>query len=127
MDACLSSFGGGKTIIETVDGSVCDYDNSSMAANALRKGVVSKYNTLYVPLKPDVLRREVDILSKLRGQNFCLDISAVYETPRVIYLITEFCAGEYMYQYLSNRGNDLRTDEVSLISFQLLNDGYSLQ
>ena len=106
--------------IDTVDGSVCAYDNSSMAAKALRKGVVFKYNTLYAPLKPDVLRREVDILRKLRGQNFCLDISAVYETPRVIYLITELCAGGDMYQYLSNRENDLRTDEVSRISFQLL-------
>jgi len=103
------------------DGEVgCDYDQSSMACKALRKGVVFKYNTVYAPLKPDILRREVDILRKLQGKSFCLKIAAVYETPRVIYVITELCAGGDMIQYLSRREEDLRTDEVSRISFQLL-------
>ena len=103
------------------DGEVgCDYDQSSMACKALRKGVVFKYNTVYAPLKPDILRREVDILRKLQGKSFCLSIAAVYETSRVIYVITELCAGGDMIQYLSRREEDLRTDEVSRISFQLL-------
>lgn len=98
----------------------CDYDNSSMACKALRKGMVMKYNTLYAPLKPEILRREVDILRKLKGESFCLNISAVYETPRVIYIITELCSGGDLFQYVSRREEDLRADEVSRISFQLL-------
>mmetsp|Transcript_19777 Transcript_19777/g.22290 ORF Transcript_19777/g.22290 Transcript_19777/m.22290 type:complete len:541 (-) Transcript_19777:47-1669(-) len=98
----------------------CDYDNSSMACKALRKGMVIKYNTLYAPLKPEVLRREVDILRKLKGESFCLKISSVYETPKVIYIITELCSGGDMFQYVSRRKEDLRADEVSRISFQLL-------
>eukprot|EP00536_Pseudo-nitzschia_multiseries_P004693 jgi/Psemu1/253835/estExt_Genewise1Plus.C_790079 len=82
--------------------------------------MVFKYNTVYAPLKPEVLRREVDILRKLKGDSFCLHMSAVYETPRVIYLITELCAGGDMIQYMSRREEDLRTDEVSRISYQLL-------
>lgn len=97
-----------------------DYDDSSMACKTLRKGVVFKHNTMYAPLKPEVMRREVDILRKLDGKNFCLAVHAVYETPRVIYLITELCAGGDMFQYVSRREEDLRTDEVSRISYQLL-------
>jgi len=98
----------------------CDYDDSSMACKMLRKGMVFKHNTVYAPLKPEVLRREVAILRKLEGKNFCLSIKAVYETSRVIYLITEVCAGGDMFQYVSRREEDLRTDEVSRISYQLL-------
>ena len=102
------------------DDTGCDYDDSSLACKALRKGVVFKYNTVYAPLKPEVLRREVNILKKLNGQSFCLKIFAVYETSRVIYVITELCAGGDMFQYVSRREEDLRTDEVSRISYQLL-------
>lgn len=98
----------------------CDFDDSSMACKTLRKGVVFKYNTVYAPLKPEVLRREVDILQQLDGKNFCLGFHAVYETSRVIYLVTELCTGGDMFQYLSKREADLRTDEVSRISYQLL-------
>mmetsp|Transcript_9618 Transcript_9618/g.23319 ORF Transcript_9618/g.23319 Transcript_9618/m.23319 type:complete len:575 (+) Transcript_9618:346-2070(+) len=109
----------GKMIIGN-DPNVCEYDESSMACKALRKGMVFKYNTVYAPLKPEVLKREVDILKKLKGGGFCLNMVAVYETPRVIYLITELCAGGDMIQYMSRREEDLRTDEVSRISYQLL-------
>ena len=109
-----------KTVMIDNDNGECDYDDSSMACKTLRKGVVFKHNTVYAPLKPEILRREVDILRKLDGKNFCLAIYAVYETQRVIYLITELCAGGDMFQYVSRRDTDLRTDEVSRISYQLL-------
>mmetsp|Transcript_12056 Transcript_12056/g.30548 ORF Transcript_12056/g.30548 Transcript_12056/m.30548 type:complete len:594 (-) Transcript_12056:77-1858(-) len=109
-----------KTLMVDQDKGECDYDDSSMACKTLRKGVVFKHNTVYSPLKPEVLRREVNILRKLEGKSFCLAVHAVYETSRVIYLITELCAGGDMFQYVSRRETDLRTDEVSRISYQLL-------
>jgi len=98
----------------------CVFDESSMACKTLRKGMVFKYNTVYAPLKPEVLKREVEILKKLNGEDFCLKMFAVYETTRVIYVITELCSGGDMIQYVSRREEDLRTDEVSRISYQLL-------
>lgn len=109
-----------KTLIFENDKGECDYDDSSLACKTLRKGMVFKHNTVYAPLKPEVLRREVNILRKLEGKSFCLAVHAVYETSRVIYLITELCAGGDMFQYVSRRETDLRTDEVSRISYQLL-------
>lgn len=109
-----------KTLMIDNDKGECDYDDSSMACKTLRKGMVFKHNTVYAPLKPEVLRREVDILRKLDGKSFCLAVYAVYETQRVIYLITELCAGGDMFQYVSRRETDLRTDEVSRIAYQLL-------
>lgn len=109
-----------RKIVLGNDKSGCDYDDSSMACKMLRKGMVFKHNTVYAPLKPEVLRCEVSILRKLDGKNFCLAVHAVYETSRVIYLITELCAGGDLFQYVSRREEDLRTDEVSRISYQLL-------
>lgn len=111
---------GRRSILIDHDKVECDYDSASMACKTLRKGAVFKHNTLYAPLKPEVLRREVDILRKLGGKQFCLAVHAVYETPRVIYLVTELCAGGDMFQYVSRREEDLRTDEVSRIAYQLL-------
>ena len=112
--------GESRVLVLDNDKSRCDYDDSSMACKTLRKGVVFKHNTMYAPLKPEILRREVDILRKLGGKSFCLAVHAVYETSRVIYLITELCAGGDMFQYVSRREEDLRTDEVSRIAYQLL-------
>lgn len=116
----IDSSGSKRKIVFDNDKSGCDYDDSSMACKMLRKGMVFKHNTVYAPLKPEVLRREVDILRKLDGKNFCLAVNAVYETSRVIFLITELCAGGDLFQYVSRREEDLRTDEVSRISYQLL-------
>lgn len=109
-----------RSVLLDNDKMECEYDNASMACKTLRKGMVFKHNTVYAPLKPEVLRREVSILRKLEGKNFCLNVHAVYETPRVIFLITELCAGGDLFQYVSRREEDLRTDEVSRISYQLL-------
>jgi calcium-dependent protein kinase len=95
-------------------------NEDSMACKTLRKGVVFKDNTLYAPVKAEVLQREVNILRTLKGENFCLKMVAVYETPRVIYLVTDFCAGGDTFQYVSRQEEDLRTDDVSRVSFQLL-------
>ena len=49
-----------------------------------------------------------------------MNLVAVYETSRVILLITEYCAGGEMMEYISKQEEDLRTDDVSRIAFQLL-------
>jgi serine/threonine protein kinase len=92
-----------------------------MACKTLRKGVVFKDNTLYAPLKPAVLRGEVEMLRTLCGAHYCLKLCAVYETARVIYLITEYCAGGDLMQWIASQPSDdaLRTEDVSRIAFQL--------
>ena len=97
-----------------------DESENAMACKTLRKGVVFKDNTLYSPLKPEILRGEVEMLRTLAGEHFCMNLVAVYETSRVILLVTEYCAGGEMMEYISKQEEDLRTDDVSRIAFQLL-------
>jgi calcium/calmodulin-dependent protein kinase I len=71
-------------------------------------------------LKPEVLKGEVDMLRTLAGDHFCLLLVGVYETPRAILMVTEYCAGGEMMEYVSKQEEDLRTDDVSRVSFQML-------
>jgi len=147
MGACLSA-GTPAHIFDTVDGDerayqerfledqvlgegefgqvrmVHDTKSSSkdqpLACKVLRKGVVFKDNVLYSPLKPHVLRGEVEMLRRLAGENYCLQLVAVYETPKLIYMITEYCGGGEMMEYVSNLEQDLRSEDVSRIAYQLL-------
>jgi calcium/calmodulin-dependent protein kinase I len=107
---------GGERAVENLGAT----NEDSMACKTLRKGIVFKDNTLHAPVKPEVLQREVNILRALNGERYCLKMIAVFETPRVIYLVTEFCAGGETFQYISRQEEDLRTDDVSRIAFQLL-------
>ena len=91
-----------------------------LACKVLRKGAVFKDNTLYSPIQPSVLKGEIQMLRKLNGQHYCLKMVAVYETPKTIFMITEMCAGGEMMEYVSKRQEDLRTEDVSRIAFQLL-------
>ena len=68
----------------------------------------------------EVLQCEVDILRTLAGQHYCLFLVAVYETPRMIFMVTEYCSGGEMMEYVANQEEDLRTDDVSRIAFQML-------
>jgi calcium-dependent protein kinase len=91
-----------------------------LACKALKKGVVFKDNTLYTPMKPEILRGEIEMLRKLDGRQFCLKLIAIYETPKVIYMITEYCGGGEMMEYVGSLKEDLTTEDVSRIAFQLL-------
>jgi serine/threonine protein kinase len=91
-----------------------------LACKVLRKGAVFKDNTLYSPIKPHVLRSEVEILRTLAGNKHCLKMVAIYETPRYLYMVTEYLGGGMMMEYVSKLQEDLRTDDVSRIAFQLL-------
>jgi serine/threonine protein kinase len=90
------------------------------ACKLLRKGAVFKDNTLYSPIKPEVLAAEIEILRTLDGQHYCLKMQAIYETRSCLYMVTEFCAGGEMMEYVAAQTTDLRTEDVSRIAFQLL-------
>lgn len=94
--------------------------NAPLACKTLRKGVVFKNNVVYSPLKPEVLQGEINILRTLRGQKYCLRLQGIYETTKVIYLITEYCGGGMMMEYISRLEEDLTTEDVSRISYQLI-------
>lgn len=93
-----------------------------LAVKYLRKGFTFKDNTIYTPLKKEVLQGEVEILRKLDGQHYNLKLVEVYESPSMIYMITEYCEGGEMMPWLSNAYKDtsgLRTEDVSRICYQL--------
>lgn len=104
------------------------------ACKILRKGVVFKANVLYSPIKPEVLRMEIDILRTLAGQHYCLQLCNIYESKSSIFIVTEYCCGGEMMQYVSNlmkqhecaisvsnnTSYDLTSDDISRISYQLL-------
>jgi calcium-dependent protein kinase len=90
------------------------------AVKILKKGVSIKDNVLYSPLKPEILKRECDILMTLQGKHYCLLLHEMYESSRCIYLVTEFCAGGEMMKYVSIQQEELTTKDVSRIAFQLL-------
>jgi serine/threonine protein kinase len=90
------------------------------ACKLLRKGAVFKDNTLYSPIKPQVLAAEIEILRTLQGKHYCLKMEAIYETRSCLYMVTEFCAGGEMMEYVAAQSQDLRTEDVSRIAFQLL-------
>jgi calcium-dependent protein kinase len=81
-----------------------------------------KDNTLYSAIKPKVLRLECMILKTLDGQHYNLHLEGLYESSSTIYIVTDYCPGGDMFQYISQvyGKDDLRTEDVSRISFQLL-------
>jgi calcium/calmodulin-dependent protein kinase I len=91
-----------------------------MASKLLRKGAVFKDNTLYSAILPKVLKSEIEILRTLQGKRYCMKMEAIYETRSVLYMVTELCAGGEMMEYVSKQPEDLRTEDVSRIAFQLL-------
>ena len=93
--------------------------NHVCAVKILRKGIVFKDNVVYAPLKPEVLKGEVEMLRTLAGTHYCLKLYGVYETPKFIYLVMELCGGGEMMAYVSQQ-DDLRTEDVSRIIYQLL-------
>lgn len=148
MGACLSSATGGGIIIQDNDGNEKDFHDrfiedrvlgqgefgvvtlvqdmkatdgqNSLACKTLRKGVVFKDGTVYSPLKPEIMQGEIGMLRTLGGEHYIMKLIAVYETSRTIYLVTEYCAGGEMMEYVSKQEEDLRTDDVSRIAFQML-------
>ena len=92
------------------------------AVKVLQKGVVFKDNTIYTPLKPELLKRECSILRALQGQHFTLVLRALFESKSTVFIVTEYCAGGMMMDYLAAcyGATGLSTLDISRISFQLL-------
>jgi serine/threonine protein kinase len=98
--------------------------NRPLAVKYLRKGFQFRDNTIYSPVKREVLRGEVEMLRRLNGECYTLRLIDVYESNSAIYIITEYCEGGEMLSWASNafadaRGGGLRTEDVSRISHQL--------
>jgi serine/threonine protein kinase len=89
------------------------------ACKILRKGMTFKDNTIYSPIKPEVLKGEVEMLRTLAGQCYCLSLVAVYESRKTIYIVTEYCGGGAMMEYVAAQKDDLHTEDVSRIAYQL--------
>jgi serine/threonine protein kinase len=94
-------------------------EGEPVACKMLRKGVIFKDNTLYAPLKPEAFKSECAILRALAGEHYCLKLIGIYETPKLVYVVTELCSGGEMMEYVSKQEH-LRTEDVSRIVFQLL-------
>ena len=88
-----------------------------------------KDNTIYSAIKPKVLKLECEILRTLAGKHYNVKLQALYESNSAIYIVTDLCAGGDMFHYVADiyggegdkgEDNGLRTEDVSRISFQLL-------
>jgi calcium-dependent protein kinase len=151
MGACLSGDSQKKNLLESVDGNEDEYfkrylveeaqigqgqfgtvarahdvtlppGSPPVACKTLKKGVVFKDNVLMAPIRPEVLKGEVEMLRTLNGERFCLKLIAVYEGPRNLIMVTEHCGGGEMMEYVvaTHMDQELRTEDVSRIAFQLL-------
>jgi serine/threonine protein kinase len=90
------------------------------ACKTLRKGVVFKDNTLYPPLPAEILRGEVEMLQTLNGEHYCMKLVAIFETPKALLMVADCYSGGEMMEYVAKQKEDLRTEDVSRIAFQLL-------
>lgn len=97
-----------------------ELNSAPLACKILRKGIVLKDNVIYTPLKPEVLRGEIEMLRILGGRQYCLKLCGVYESPRILYMITEYCGGGEMIEYISKLRTDLRSEDVSRMACQML-------
>ena len=147
MGACFSSASSSRNLLENVDGNEDEYHqryledtvlgqgefgtvklvhdvtrpaSPALACKILRKGVVFKDNVLLSAIKPHVLRGEVEMLRELNGDCFCLKLIAIYESSRSLFMVTEYCAGGEMMEFTSALDQELRTEDVSRIAYQLL-------
>lgn len=94
-----------------------DETSKLLACKVLCKGLAFEGNVIYTPPKATVLRGEVEILRMLQQQSYCLQLEAVYESPRVIYIVTEVCQGGDMLQWMA--GKSLHDTDVKRIARQL--------
>lgn len=118
----------GANINNTINTNSSSADHREpLACKIIRKGMIFKDNTLYAPLKPEVLKMECDILRALAGQHYCLKLCGIYESSKLVYILTEYCSGGDMLKYVvsvhgdeEDASSSLRSEDVSRIAFQLL-------
>lgn len=115
--------GGGSTNTNTNNNRDLQQQHQPMACKLLKKGVVFRDNVLYSPLKPEVLRGEIEMLRTLAGQCYCLRLIAVYESPRCLYVVTEYCAGGLLTEYVARQtqaADSFTVTDVSRMAYQMI-------
>ena len=75
--------------------------DENYACKFIPKGTVIRHNTLYVPIKPDLLKREIIILRSLRGKHCCFLLEAIFETLKWLIRVTEYSRGGEMIRYVA--------------------------
>jgi len=90
------------------------------AVKSLKKGVTMKNNVMYSPMKNEDLIGEVAILIALEGKHFNLKLYEVYESPRTIWLVTEYLTGGNLIHWTSKQASVLNSSHVSKICSQLI-------
>ena len=113
-------FGQVKLVYEKSSNGNEEAPMKAYACKTLRKGAVFKDNTLYPPIPPEILMAEIDMLRALNGEHYCMKLVAIYETPRALLMVTDCYTGGEMMEYISKQSDDLRTEDISRISYQLL-------
>ena len=145
MGSCLSKVTAPQSILEKNDGGLPEFNstytqdkflgegefgqvklcinkktNQPYAVKELCKGAQYKDNTLYSPVKPDILLRECNILRELQGEHFTLKLVNVYESPSSILLVLDYYDGGEMMSWITNTSNDINVKTISRITYQLL-------
>jgi serine/threonine protein kinase len=96
-----------------------DGQRRKFACKIVPKGYVFEANVLYSPVKPHILRGEVEMLRTLRGQSYCLQLVAVYETRRTILVVTELCDGGDLLTWAAHHRSQLVVSDVMRLARQL--------
>lgn len=116
-------FGKVKLVLDTT----APADAPPLASKALHKGSFFKNNVLVPPVEPKVLKAETEILRTLshddKNQKYCLKLHFVYETSKIIYLVTECCLGLHLNEFIAQQqstAEGMETADASRIAFQLL-------
>jgi len=96
-------------------------DADPLACKMIKKGYTFKNNTILSPVRPEILKRETEILKALQGKRHTLELVALFESSNDVFMVTEFCAGGEMLDWIVNKKTDeLRTEDVSRIAYELL-------
>lgn len=96
-------------------------DSDPLACKMIKKGYTFKNNTILSPVRPEILQRETAILKMLKGKRHTLELVALYESSNDVFMVTEFCGGGEMLEWIVNKKTDeLRTEDVSRIAYELL-------
>jgi len=91
-----------------------------LAVKKLQKGMTFRKNIIYTRLRPEILQRECHVLRSLQGTNYTMKLEAIYESPTMIYMITESYDGGHLLEWIKDHPSRLTEIDISRLSYQLL-------